>query len=94
MKKTLFALAAVVMVMGIVCAVYAGEAWKAEFEAVCSQTDSAMELAEGELKELIERCDKLKPLIESADESTKKVYLRRLQKCRDLYVFALESKGK
>jgi hypothetical protein len=45
-----------------------------------------------ELKNLIQRCDKLKPRIEALDESPRKVYLKRLQLCRDLYLFVLESK--
>jgi hypothetical protein len=47
-----------------------------------------------ELKDLIARCDTLKPLIEKLDESQRKVYLKRLSLCRDLLVFVLESKEK
>ena len=70
----------------------AQEAWKAEYEAVCSKTDVAMTLSVDELKGLVARCDRLKPQIESEEESTRKIYLRRLQMCRDLYKFVLESK--
>ena len=73
-------------------AALAGEGWKAEYEAVCSKTDVAMTLAVPELKELIARCDRLKPRIEAEEESTRKVYLRRLQMCRDLYQYVLDSK--
>jgi hypothetical protein len=51
-----------------------------------------MVLSIAELKGLIVRCDKLKPQIEMEEESTRKVYLRRLQMCRDLYRFVLENK--
>lgn len=74
--------------------VYAQDDWKKEFEEICSRTDDAMSLSKDELKALVARCDKLKPLIEKLDETEKKVYLRRLQLCRDLFSFVLESKEK
>jgi len=70
----------------------AQEGWKAEYEAVCSKTDVAMTLSSEELKGLIAGCDRLKPKIEAQEESTRKVYLRRLQMCRELYKYLLESK--
>ena len=70
----------------------AAENWKAEFDTVCSKTDTAMTLSAAELKELIARCDQLKPKIEAEDGSTRKVYLRRLKMCRDLYLYVLDSK--
>jgi len=70
----------------------AQEEWKAEFDAVCSKTDVAMTLSSEELKGLIAGCDRLKPKIEAEGESTRKVYMRRLQMCRDLYKYVLESK--
>lgn len=69
----------------------AEEDWKAEFDEVCSKTTDSMELTKTELKKLIERCDRLKPRIELLDESTAKVYLKRLKMCRDLYEFVLET---
>lgn len=65
--------------------------WKAEFDDICSRTDQAMDLSKEELSVLIERCDNLKPGIEQLEESQKKVYLRRLQLCRNLFAFALDS---
>jgi hypothetical protein len=70
----------------------AQEEWKTEFDAVCSKTDVATTLSVEELKELIAGCDRLKPKIEAEEESTRKVYLRRLQMCRDLYKYVLELK--
>ena len=72
--------------------VLAQEDWKSEFEDVCSKTQDAMTFSADELKNLIARCDKLKPLIDKLDESPRKVYLRRLQLCKDLFVFVLGSK--
>jgi len=74
--------------------VSAEEGWRQEFEIVCSRTEEAMTLSTDELKVLIKRCDKLKPVIDGLPESPRKVYLRRLQLCRDLYAFVLESKEK
>ncbi len=72
----------------------AQEDWKKEFEDICSQTQDAMTLSIDELKNLVERCDKLKPEIEKLEGPARKVYLRRLQLCRDLFYFVLESKQK
>jgi len=70
----------------------AQEEWKAEFDTVCSKTDIAMTLSGEELKELIARCDKLKQQIEKEEETTRKVHLRRLQMCSELYKYVLETK--
>lgn len=72
--------------------VQAQEGWKAEYDSVCSKTDIAMTLTAEELRGLIAQCDLLKPKIEAEEESTRKVYLRRLQMCRDLYKYVLEAK--
>jgi hypothetical protein len=71
---------------------FAQDGWKAEYDEVCSKTDLAMTLPREELSTLIDRCDKLRPKIELEEESTRKVYLRRLQMCRDLYKYVLEAK--
>jgi len=71
----------------------AQENWKAEFEDICAKTQDAMALTKEELRSLVDRCDRLRPRIEKLDESASKVYLKRLQMCRDLYVFSLESKA-
>src|SRR5512143_1825134 len=65
----------------------AQEDWKNEFEEVCSKTQDAMIFSADELRNLVSRCDKLKPRIEKLDETQKKVYLKRLQLCRDLLFF-------
>ena len=73
--------------------VHAEEDWRAEYDDVCGKTQDAMSLKKEELQDLIARCDKLKPRIQKLDESAAKVYLRRLQMCRDLFVYVLESKS-
>ncbi len=74
--------------------VHAQDDWKIEFDDVCSKTQDAVIFSPDELRNLIARCDKLKPLIEKLDETQRKVFLKRLQLCRDLFSFALESKEK
>jgi uncharacterized protein YdeI (YjbR/CyaY-like superfamily) len=73
-------------------AVAAQDDWKTEFEDVCSKTQDSMSLSPDELKGLVDRCDALKPRIEKLDETEKKVYLKRLQMCRDLLAFVMQSK--
>jgi hypothetical protein len=69
-----------------------GGGWKEEFEEVCSKTQYAMSLGTGELRSLIDHCDKLKPAIDALEESARKVYTRRLSACRELYAFVLETR--
>ena len=75
-----------------VATAFAAPGWRAEFEEVCAATDSAMTLSTDELTQRIARCDRLKPGIEAEDETVRKVYLRRLKMCRDLYAYVLERK--
>ncbi len=75
-------------------AAYAQDVWKTEFEAICARTQEAAGMTPDELKNLIDRCDKLIPQIEKLDETQKKVYTKRLKMCRDLYAFVLETKEK
>ncbi|MDP3297565.1 MAG: hypothetical protein Q8N09_08250 [Thermodesulfovibrionia bacterium] len=70
---------------------YAENDWRVEFNDICSKTNTAMSLTKEELTSLIERCDKLKATIETLDETPKKVYLKRLQMCRDMFVFVIEN---
>jgi hypothetical protein len=70
----------------------AEESWRKEFDEVCSRTQDAMVLTTEELRNLVGRCDALKPVIEKLEESHRKVILRRLQMCRELYLFVLETK--
>ncbi len=76
-------------------AAYAQEnTWKTEFESICARTQDAVGMSSDELKNFVDRCDRLRPQIEKLDETQKKVYLKRLKMCRDLYAFVLETKEK
>lgn len=70
------------------------ENWKKEFDDICGNTDDSMKLSQEELKKLVAGCDRLKPAIESLEETPRKIYLKRLQMCRGLLLFVLESKEK
>jgi len=78
--------------LGVVRSAYAEEGWKERIMELCAKTDVAMSLTSEELKELVVNCDKLKPAIESLEETPRKVYRKRLQMCRDLFAYVLESK--
>jgi hypothetical protein len=75
-------------------AVESAEQWKTEFEAICGQTDNAAEMSVEELKKALEKCDALKPKIEALEATPRKVYLKRLQMCRNLFAYLLEGKEK
>jgi hypothetical protein len=72
---------------------FAEDAWIAEFEDLCGMTDLSDSLTIEVLKSLIERCDKLKPVIESSDNAQKKVYIFRLDKCKRLFAYTIEVRG-
>ena len=71
---------------------YGEDAWRTDFDAACAQSNDAMALSVNELKQLIEKCDQLQKVIDKQEETVRKVFLKRLQLCRNLYVFVLESK--
>jgi hypothetical protein len=73
-------------------AAWGEEGWQAEFEATCAKTTDAMELSVQELTQLLERCSRLKKLIEAQDDSVRRVYLKRLSLCSNLYAYVLEYK--
>jgi hypothetical protein len=73
-------------------AAYGEYAWRTDFDAACAQSNDAMALSMPELKKLIERCDRLQKIIETEEETVRKVYLKRLQMCKNLYAFVLEAK--
>ena len=68
------------------------EAWRADFDQVCAKTNDAMTLSVPELNLLVGRCAALEKVIDTQEESVRKVYLKRLQLCRNLYAYVLEYK--
>ena len=72
----------------------AEETWKTTFDRTCGQTDNAADMTIEELKKAVASCDALKPQIEALEATPRKVYLKRLQMCRNLFVYLLEAKEK
>lgn len=70
------------------------ESWKTTFDRTCGQTDNAAGMSVEELKKAVASCDALKPQIEALEATPRKIYLKRLQMCRNLFVYLLESKEK
>jgi hypothetical protein len=63
----------------------AADDWLEEFNDICSQVDVVDSLEREEVQRLVERCDKLMPVIEASENRKKKVYLFRLKKARDMF---------
>ena len=72
---------------------HGAEDWRAEFDEVCSKTDVAMSLSKSEIHALTSSCDKLEKVINSLDETERKVFQKRLLMCKNLYLFVLEAKS-
>jgi len=66
--------------------------FKEEFNELCGNTDIAMTLPVEKLEKLVKRCDNLMDKIKATEHLTKKTYLYRLEKCRNLYKFMIDSK--
>ncbi|HTY21514.1 MAG TPA: hypothetical protein VMC85_00165, partial [Desulfomonilaceae bacterium] len=71
-----------------------GGNWEKEFQTVCSRTDDAMTLTDDQMRDFIARCDNLENRIGEVPGPGRKVFLRRLQMCRDLFVFTLATRQK
>jgi hypothetical protein len=70
----------------------AKDGWRRDFDEACAKTQDAMVLTSDELRALVARCDKLKPIVDGLPESERKVYAKRLAGCRNLYAYVLEAR--
>ena len=70
----------------------AEEQWRQEFDDICEKTQDAMSLSIDELKSLAARADRLLPVVESLGDTERRVFGKRLRKCRDLYLFVIDEK--
>lgn len=66
------------------------ESWQETFEKTCSRSNEAMTMSVEELRSLLESCNALEKVIEKQEPSLRKVYLKRLQLCKNLYAYMLE----
>ncbi len=80
------------LALSVSTALGAEAAWRDKFDELCTQSNEAMAFSVDELKKLIDQCDRLRKVIEAEEETVRKVYLKRLDMCRNLYVFVLETK--
>jgi hypothetical protein len=84
--------AAALILLALSPAARGEEAWRENFEKTCSKTSEAMTLSVAELNALLDRCAALEKVIGAQEESVRKVYLKRLTLCKNLYVYMLEYK--
>lgn len=68
------------------------ETVQADFEAILGYTFDVMSLSKDELQKLIADCDRLAPQLVAFPESPRKVYRRRLEMARNLFLFTLENR--
>ena len=73
---------------------YIGPCWLIEFDDIdiCGRTADAQSPTVEELTRLVSRCEALKPRIEKCNELGREIILIRLQMCRELFRYVLESK--
>lgn len=92
MRKVIFSFFAVIYFSLLFT--YADEDWRTEFDYICGKTEESMTMKLEELKDLITRCEKLKPVIENLDHPQKKVFLKRIEMCKNLFGYMLEVREK
>jgi hypothetical protein len=66
------------------------QSWIEDFDKICSQAEEADSLPTAKLKELVIESDKLLEVIEAGNDPRKKVYIFRLRKCRNLFVYIMD----
>ncbi len=66
--------------------------WAEDFGRLCGATETAESLSVDELKALIAECDTLREVIEKEAGKQKKVYLFRLEKCRNFFSYLVTLK--
>jgi len=74
----------------------AAQSWVEDFDKICVQAEVADSLPTATLKELTLESDRLLVVIEASSDPQKKVFIFRLKKCRNLFVYIMdlrEAKG-
>jgi hypothetical protein len=91
MKKVLFLCICFLLGLALVHADVGHAAqWKKDFERLCGATEEARSLPADKVKQLIQESNALLKTIEGLKLPEKKVYLFRLKKCRDFFVYVLD----
>jgi hypothetical protein len=68
--------------------------WRTEFDAICGQTENTVDMTVADLRAALARCDRLRESIDRLEPTPRKVYQKRLQMCRNLLEYMLETKLK
>ena len=68
----------------------AAQSWIEDFDKICAQAEFADSLPTAALKELVLESDKLLVVIEAGNDPRKKVFIFRLNKCRNLFVYIMD----
>ena len=66
--------------------------WKQDFERICIQVESAGERSSDQLRQLIDDSERLLERLAEVDEPQVKIYVQRLQRCRDFFAFMLQAR--
>ncbi|MBU0481964.1 MAG: hypothetical protein KKG47_12770 [Proteobacteria bacterium] len=66
--------------------------WREDFQKACGNTQAAEKMSMNELDEVIAECDKIEEVIKDSTDSDKKLYLFRVKKCRNFYLFMKETR--
>lgn len=64
--------------------------WKEAFERICAQTEVATSLSKEQLEKLVSDADVLIGELRDVEDPWAKVYIFRLEKCRDFFEFTLQ----
>ncbi len=70
------------------------ESWLRELDELCGSSQAAMTLSSEEVTTLVERCDRIIAEITGTDNPRKKLYLFRLERCRNFYQYIINLKSK
>lgn len=71
----------------------AAQSWKDDFERICGQTNDSESLSKEQLQTLVKESDELRKRLDQVNDPGKKVYVPRLEKCRNFFAFMAEKKG-
>ncbi len=93
MKRYIFLLALLFIQVFLLPLANADEDWRVEFDYLCGKTEDTLNMKLEELNELVLRCDKLKIAVEASDNPQKKIFLKRLDMCRNLFIYTIEVKS-
>jgi hypothetical protein len=84
------------MLMPYFAPIAAAQSWIEDFDKICAQAEVADSLPTAALQELALESDRLLVVIEASSDLQKKVFMFRLKKCRNLFVYIMdlrEAKG-